>query len=58
MFNERDEEKKKMCIDKGISLISIPYWYGFYSEFAYYIHLNINLLLCFNYLSLLPDLVS
>jgi hypothetical protein len=27
MFFERDQEKKRMCIEKGISLICIPYWY-------------------------------
>jgi hypothetical protein len=29
MFIERDEEKKRMCLEKGVSLISIPYWYLF-----------------------------
>jgi hypothetical protein len=27
MFFERDQEKKKMCSEKGISLVCIPYWY-------------------------------
>jgi hypothetical protein len=30
MFFERDQEKKKMCIEKGISLVYIPYWYLFF----------------------------
>jgi hypothetical protein len=32
MFNERDQEKKKMCLEKGVSLICIPYWYLFYYD--------------------------
>jgi hypothetical protein len=27
MFFERDQEKKQMCISKGVSLVYIPYWY-------------------------------
>ena len=27
MFSERDEKKKEMCIQKGISLVCIPYWW-------------------------------
>jgi hypothetical protein len=27
MFHERDQEKKRMCIEKGVFLICIPYWY-------------------------------
>ena len=27
MFIERDEEKKKMCFEKGVFLVCIPYWY-------------------------------
>jgi hypothetical protein len=27
MFVTRDEEKKNLCIEKGVSLVCIPYWY-------------------------------
>ena len=26
-FSKRDLKKKKACADKGITLITIPYWY-------------------------------
>lgn len=28
MFFERDQEKKNMCLDKGITLVCIPYWWN------------------------------
>jgi hypothetical protein len=29
MFFERDQEKKKLCAEKGVFLVCIPYWYSF-----------------------------
>jgi hypothetical protein len=40
MFFERDQEKKKMCIEKGVSLVYIPYWY--YVYFVYFIYCYSN----------------
>jgi hypothetical protein len=35
MFFERDQEKKNMCIEKGISLVCIPYWYLSFTKISF-----------------------
>jgi hypothetical protein len=40
MFVERDQKKKSRCIEKGVSLVCIPYWYSFpYHSFLLLLHL-------------------
>jgi hypothetical protein len=35
MFFERDQEKKRICQEKGVYLVSIPYWYIYSLEFFF-----------------------
>jgi hypothetical protein len=43
MFSVRDQEKENLCLEKGISLVYIPYWYFFFSLCIVLIQIMFNI---------------